>query len=173
VIKIEPKKIMAMVLSLLTLFCGSALAVTTNIPTSASVSKYISVTFSYSSLDFGTVASPSTDNEPTNLNQDNGELNVTTDTNANYEVSISGTDFSGPETIAITNMEAKCTANVTEIVEKVSPLTLSTSPQTCYTKTVTSAGVQATEYNGYWLDIPANKLGGSYSSTITLIHQND
>jgi hypothetical protein len=171
--KINPRKIGLALLPLLaTLFISSALAVTTDIPVSASVGKYISVTFSYTSLNFGNVNSPSTDNKPTNLNQDNGQLNVTVDTNYDYTVAIRGTNFSGPQTIAISNMEAKVSNTLTDIVNKVSPTTLSTSDQTIFTKTVTEAGIQDPEYHGYWLDIPSNVFGGTYSSTITLTHSN-
>jgi hypothetical protein len=177
--KINPRKIGLALLPLLaTLFISSALAETTDISVSASVSKYISVTFSYTSLNFGTVNSPSTDNKPTNFNQDDGELNVTVDTNYDYTVAIRGTDFSGPQTIfgpqtiAIFNMKAKVSNTLTDIVNKVNPTTLSTSDQTIFTKTVIQAGIQDPEYHGYWLDIPSTIYSGLYNSTITLTHSN-
>jgi hypothetical protein len=57
------------------------------ITTSATISPYISVVWSYNTVDFGTVYVNSANNVPVNLNQSLGEFYANITTNSNYTIS--------------------------------------------------------------------------------------
>lgn len=138
-----------------------------DVTVTADVSGYITATFNYNTVSFGTLSVGTTDNAaPGNTN---GWYNVTVDANANYKVEAYGSDFTGAtygDTIAISNlkMDTNSTAADLSVTDAVA---LSTSSQVIDTDipyTVT------THYHGFWLTIPSDTVADSYSTTVTITY---
>ena len=131
------------------------------------VQKYISVTFNYSSVNFGTLTAGTSDQPAPD--QTSGVYNVSIDTNYAYTVSASGTDFSdgGSHTFSISNLKLD-TNDTASNLALGSAVTLSSSSQTIdsYADTVTS------NFHGYWLTIPSGQYATTYSSTVTITYAN-
>jgi parallel beta-helix repeat protein len=130
---------------------------------------YLSVTFNYTSVDFGSLSANTTNTSASN--QLDGIYNVSVDTNYAYYVLAVGTEFSDggghmfpiyPNLIMDTNSTA-ANLNVAQatIIEPLMP-----GPIDSYTYDVT------TNYHGYWLSIPAGQYAGAYSSTVTITYEN-
>jgi len=135
-------------------------------PTALILAPYLSVTFNYASVSFGSVSSPSSDNIA--LNQTIGVYNVSIDTNADYSVSASGTQFSdGTHTFAVSNLKMDTNSTAGNLALG-SAVALSGSPQTIdtYATSITL------NYHGFWLSIPASQFAESYSSTVTITYAN-
>ncbi|MGB9693665.1 MAG: hypothetical protein ACPLYF_02360 [Fervidobacterium sp.] len=133
----------------------------------AQVQKYITVTFSYSAVNFGTLNAGTTDNPAPN--QLNGVYNVSVDTNYAYDVKASGTDFSdgAGHTFAVSNLKMDTNSTASNLAVG-SAIALSGTQQTIdsYAYTVTN------NFHGFWLSIPAGQYAASYSSTVTISYSN-
>jgi len=153
----------ASLLSLLILALGlvAVPAYSDTVTVSATVSPYISVTFNYNAVDFGTVTVGSTDNHPT-PDYTTGVYNVTIDTNTNYTVTVSGTDFSdgAGHTFSVANL--KMSVNTTTTFYNFSSVT--TSSQTIYN----GVDTDTINYHAFLLDVPSGQYAASYSSTLTI-----
>jgi hypothetical protein len=160
----EKKLLIPLVLSLLALF---SLARAADVTVSASVQKYISVTFSYNAVNYGTLTAGSSNNPAPN--QANGVYNVSVDTNYAYDVQTYGTDFSdgAGHTFSISNLKLDTNSTASNL-DVASAVALSSTAQTIdsYAYTVTQ------NYHGYWLSIPAGQYAASYSGTVTINYVN-
>ena len=158
------KLLIPLVLSLLVVF---SIAKATDISVSASVQKYISVTFSYNAVNYGTLIAGSSNNPAPD--QADGVYNVTVDTNYAYDVKAYGTDFSdgAGHSFAISNLKLD-TDSTTSGLNINNAVSLSTTEQTIdsYDYTVTQ------NYHGYWLSIPSGQYAGTYTATVTINYVN-
>jgi parallel beta-helix repeat protein len=127
------------------------------------VSPYISITFSYSSINFGILQVNTINPAP---NQANGVYNVSIDTNANYQVKAYGSDFTGPSPLPITHLYFD-TNTTAENLAYSDAKSLSTTSQVIdgYDKTVTL------NYHGYWLSVD-KILAGDYNTTVSVVYEN-
>jgi hypothetical protein len=136
---------------------------------SATVGKYISVSFSYISVDFGTLNAGTTDNEP-KPSHTIGIYNVSIDTNYAYDVNAYGTgDFSdgAGHTFAISNLKFDTDSAVTGLsVTNAKALSTTSQLIDSYDATVTL------NYHGYWLSIPAGQYAGFYVATVAIDYMN-
>lgn len=129
---------------------------------------YISITFNYSSVIFGSMTQGSANNPA--QNQASGVYNVTIDTNINYEVLANATDFSdGTYTIAIANMNMGLNETSAGNLVVGDSVQLSTSPVTIETSLSLTDTVN---YHGFWLDVPNNQYASSYQSNMTVTYQS-
>ena len=156
--------VLPLVLSL-AIFVMSSNVVGDNVNVTANVAGYITVTFNYDAVSFGSVSAGSTGNAaPGNSN---GAYNVTVDANDEYKVEAYGTDFSdGTHTFSISNLKMDTDSDYTNLA-LANAVALSTSSQIIETNipyTVT------THYHGFWLDVPSGQPAGSYSSTVTITY---
>jgi hypothetical protein len=123
---------------------------------------YLTAIFNYASVNYGSLSANTHDNPAPN--QAIGIYNVTVDTNANYKVSASGTDFSGSGyAFGIGNLKMDTNSTKTNLANTTA-VTLSTSLQQidAYLPTDTI------NYHGFWLSIPAGQYAAAYSSTVTV-----
>ena len=127
---------------------------------------YLTVTFNYTSINFGILNHNTTDNPAPN--QLNGIYNVTVDTNATYyKISAYGSDFTGPSALSISNLklDTNTTASNLSVNDAVS---LSTSSQ------VIDTNIPSTEtanFHGFWLTVPAGQKAGFYNTTVNIIYE--
>lgn len=125
---------------------------------------YITATFNYNIVNYGQLNHNSHDNPAPN--QAGGIYNVTVDTNANYKVSASGTNFTNTTTLksfSITNLKMD-TDTVKANLANTTATVLSHSLQQIDTYTPSDTVI----YNGYWLSIPAAQYAAHYNSTISV-----
>jgi parallel beta-helix repeat protein len=122
---------------------------------------YLSITFSYSSIDFGTLQHNTINPAP---NQALGIYNVSVDTNSNYVVKAYGNDFT--PYLSISNLKFDTNSSV-ENLDINQAISLSTSSQTIdtYPPTVTI------NYHGYWLNIPYGQYATTYTTTVTINYE--
>jgi hypothetical protein len=138
------------------------------ITVSATVSSYISATFNYDTVAFGTLTQGS-NNNPAPYNAD-GRYNVTVSSNLEWKVSAYGTDFSNSgHSFSISNLKMD-TDSTKEGLSLSNAKALSTSSQDI--DTGYGAGENIVNYNGFWLSIPANQYATSYTSTVTITYSN-
>jgi hypothetical protein len=168
---IMKKEILAFALAIMTSFGMLGMMPTTtadDVTVTASVSCYKTMTFNYNAVAYGSqsagaenVAAP---------NQADQVYNVTADTNCNYKVSASGTDFSdgGGHTFAVSNLRMD-TATTGGGLALGDSKALSGSPQDIDTGYTPSDTLNV---HGYWLSIPADQFGASYSSTVSITYAN-
>jgi len=128
---------------------------------SADVQPYLTVTFNYDAVSFGSVVAGSTGNHPS-PDYTTGVYNVSIDTNTNYTVSAyeSGDFINNGLTLYLAVSSDPSIDGTFH--------SLGTSPTTIYTSSLTTA-FEGTEYHQYKLDvddIPA----GSYSTTVTITY---
>lgn len=153
--------------SLFMLFLSSPIVLADAVTVSTDVGKYITATFQYSAVSYGSLTAGTTDNIAPD--QASGVYNVTVDTNYDYKVSASGTDFSGAvSSIAIGNLSIGVNETAGSLAVGDSTI-LTTGAQDIetnlpYTNTI--------DYHGYWLDIPSGQYAESYSSTVTVTYAN-
>jgi parallel beta-helix repeat protein len=130
---------------------------------------YITATFNYANVEFPFLLAGSSaeENEATSW-----LYNVSVDTNAPYEVSAYGTNFTdgGGHDFYIGNLwmdtdtdfdvcpDAPCFAAATALTE---------SPQV-----IDTAQTGAISYHGWWLGIPAAQYAAHYTSTVTITYAN-
>jgi hypothetical protein len=163
-IRMEKKLLIPLALSLLALF---SLARAADVTVSASVQKYISVTFSYNAVSYGTLTAGSSNNPAPN--QADGVYNVSVDTNYAYDVQAYGTDFSdgAGHSFSISNLKLDTNSTVSGLnVDSAKALSIGAQLIDSYDYTVTQ------NYHGYWLSIPAGQYASSYSATVTIIYEN-
>jgi hypothetical protein len=138
----------------------------TTITVSTTVSPYLTVTPSYTAVDFGTVNAPSSNNVPVNLNQSAGEFNFTVSTNAPYQASAKVADIpSGlTEKIAISD-------DLAYVTNPVNARSLTTSYQVIFSKTVTAGGTYI-DYNGHFLDVSSTAPAGAKTWSLYILYEN-
>jgi hypothetical protein len=120
---------------------------------------YISVTFSYSNISFGTVNPYSL--APA-IDQNLGYLNVSISTSSNYQVKAYALDWTGPQTIPASTLYF-------DTNETYSNLSYSNSVQlsTSYQLIDTYPSTVTTNYHGFWFNVPL-AYAGDYNTTITI-----
>jgi len=126
---------------------------------------YISITFNYNQVNFGTVNHNSLVAAP---NQANGIYNCTVDTNADYEVYARGYDFTGPASLSISNLYFDTNETASNLSYS-DAITLSTSDQLIDTNIPYT---YTTNYHGYWLNIPYKQRAGTYNTTVVITYSN-
>jgi hypothetical protein len=158
------KKIMTLALGLLALGLMSSAVLSDDVSVTADVSPYITAVFQYNTVAYGTLGAGTHDTAAPD--QAIGIYNVTVDTNANYKVSASGTDFSdgGGHTFGIGNLKMDTDPNKNNL-SNTTAVALSGTPLVIDTGLTPSNTVN---YHGYWLSIPAAQYAASYSSTVTV-----
>jgi len=152
------KKIALGIIPILAIALASLSSVATalyQVTVTVSVAPTLEVKPNYNAVDFGTL-SAGTSNNPA-PHQTDGIYNYTISTNANYQVTVYGNDFSSSFTIDNLKFQATdSTANLN--VNSAVPLF--TAAQFTFTSSV------STLYHGYWLTVPKNTPAGSYSTTV-------
>jgi len=164
------KKLMVLVMSLLTTMntLASTVVIADDVSVSASVTKYMTATFQYSAVAFGSLTSGTSDNTPT-PDSTVGTYNVTIDTNFDYQLQANATDFTGAvSSFGASNMNLGMNATAGNLVVGDS-VALSSSPQTIETSVPYT---QTADYHGYWVDVPASQYAEAYSSTVTVTYSN-
>lgn len=151
------------------LLAGFPLALADTIPMTTTVSAYITATFQYSSVSFGTLMQGTSNNVPT-PSHTTGAYNVTIDTNKEWKVTAYGSDFSDGmgHSFGISNLKMDTNANAGSL-SVGSAVALSSSPQTIdtnmpYTDTI--------NYHGFWLSIPAGQYASTYSTNVVITYSN-
>jgi len=137
-----------------------------DITVTASVSSYLTVTFNYNTVDFGTVTAGQTINT-TELNLTE-KLNVTVDTNDDFQVLARATDWSGAKTYTLTDFPIYFDTGLTVGDAGKGKLALTTSDTTVDSYLYTNTG---THYHFYEIVVPSNVKAGSYSNTVTITYQ--
>lgn len=133
------------------------------IDVSTDVNPYISAVFSYDAVVYGGLATGTYDTAAPE--QATGLYNVTVDTNYEYKVSASGTDFTGATSnFDIGNLKMDTDPVKTNLSNETA-VALTNAPQVIDTGLLTTDTVN---YHGYWLSIPAAQYAESYSSTVTV-----
>jgi parallel beta-helix repeat protein len=130
---------------------------------------YLSVTFNYSSVDFGTL-NHNTANNPA-PNQLNGVYNATVDTGNNYKIEASGvnfTDVSHGLSMGIGNLRMGMNETASQL-DSADSTALSESPQIIETDIPSTTTVN---FHGFWLSIPASQYATTYTSTVTITYSN-
>jgi hypothetical protein len=120
---------------------------------------YISVTFSYSSISFGTVNPYSL--APA-IDQNLGYLNVSVNATADYQVKAYALDWTGPQTIPASTLYFDTNETYSNLSYNNS-IQLSTSYQIIDTYPLTVT----TNYHGFWFNVPL-AYAGDYNTTITI-----
>jgi len=160
------KELMALAMSLVTLFgICSSLSVSDDVPISANVQGYLTATFNYASLYYGDLTAGTSNNAAPN--QAVGIYNVSMDTNQNYKVSASGTQFSdGTHTFAVSNLKMDTNSTAGNLALG-SAVALSGSPQEVDTN---MPNTDTDNFHGFWLSIPASQFAANYTSTVTITY---
>jgi len=128
----------------------------------ANVQPYLTVTFNYDTVDFGTVLAGTNDNPPI-PDYTTGVYNVTIDTNQNYQVrAIEAGDFYNNGLYIYMAVSSDPTVDGMFTM-------LDTGEKVIYTSELTGA-FQGTEYHQFKLNVDPNALGGSYSTTVTITY---
>jgi hypothetical protein len=165
------KEILAFALALMTAFGMLGMTPTTvadAVTVTADVSCYKTMTFNYAAVPYSTQSAGAVN--VTAPDQADEVYNVTADTNCNYKVSASGTDFDagGGHTFDIGNLRMD-TAITGGGLDLDSSVALTSAPQIIDTGLTPSDTLNV---HGYWLSIPADQYGASYSSTVTVTYAN-
>lgn len=141
-------------------------AVADEVTVTASVQGYITATFQYTTVDFGTLIAGTGKNPAPN--QDLGWYNVTIDANADFKVEAYGSDFSDGvgHTFSISNLKFDTDPTTTGL-SVTNAVALSTTAQVIDTNIPYTT---TTHYHGYWLSIPSGQYAGTYSTTVTITY---
>lgn len=127
---------------------------------------YLIVTFNYSSVNFGSLSSNTSNNSAPN--QTDGIYNVTVDTNNYYKVEALGTNFTdgGSNNFTISNlkMDLNSTAGNLAIGDAI---ILAETSQTINDNIPDSI---TANFHGFWLSIPEGQYATSYNSNITITY---
>jgi hypothetical protein len=157
------KKLLALALGLLTLGMMSGVVLSDDVSVTTDVSPYITATFNYDTVAYETLSAGTHDTAAPD--QAVGIYNVTVDTNANYKVSASGTDFTGAtSSFAIGNLKMDTDTNPASLTNTTANV-LTDTPQVIDTGYTPSDTVN---YHGYYLSIPAGQFAEAYTSTVTV-----
>jgi len=134
-----------------------------DVTVSATVSGYITATFNYAAVSYGSLSAGTSNNAAPN--QLNGVYNVTVDANNNYKVQAYGLNFTdgGGHEFYINNLKMDSNATAGNLAVG-SAVALTEVAQTIETNILPAV---TTHYHGYWLSIPAGQYGAAYSSTVT------
>lgn len=132
----------------------------------ANVTGYLDVTFNYDTVTYGSLTSPSANN--TAPGTADGVYNVSVDTNQNFKVEASGTQFDdgGGHTFPVSNLRFD-TDTVAGSLSAGNGKSLTGSAQTIDTGI---AYTTTDHYHGYYLSIPDNQFSAAYSSTVTITY---
>jgi len=162
------KKIKAMAI-MLTLLSVPALVIADAVTMTGTVDKFMTATFQYSSVAYGSLSAGSSNNVAPN--QASGVYNVSVSTNYLYKVSASGTDFSdgGVNTFGIGNLTMDSHWSAVGLAEGNS-IALATGSQDVDNNIGEG---NTTSYHGFWLDIPAAQPAAAYTSTLTVTVTNE
>jgi hypothetical protein len=164
------KEILAFAMALMTAFGMLGMTPTTTadaVTVTADVSCYKTMTFNYDTVAYSTQSAGAVN--VTAPDQADGVYNVTADTNCNYAVSGSGTDFAdNGNSFDISNLRMD-TATTGGGLALGDSKALTDTPQVIDTGLTPSDTLNV---HGYWLSIPADQFGGSYSSTVTVTYAN-
>jgi len=141
---------------------------TGTVTVTASISPYLVVTFNYDTVDFGSPSAGASVNIfDIGLN---GTLNVTVDTNSDYNVYARGTDWSGPSAYSLSSFPIYFDTDMSSTSDFLGTgkVALTTSDQL-----IDSYGyaVTGTQYHYYEIVIPSNAPAGTYSNTVTITYQ--
>ncbi len=160
------RKLLYALVELITLLSAINLVGADDVTVSATVNSYITATFNYNSVSFGSLDAGTSDTPAPN--QASGVYNVTIDTNKDFELTASGTDFSdgAGHSFAISNLKLDSDTSAGNLVVG-NAVALSTSSQTIDTNIPAST---TTHYHGYWISIPSGQYAASYSATVTLTY---
>lgn len=157
------------VIAVMSVMLSSSIAIADDIAMTTTVSSAISATFQYSSVAFGTLSDGSNNNVAPN--QASGVYNVTMDTNADFQLDVNGTSFSGAtSSFGIGNLTMDSDPSAGSLAEGSSvqvgttgsSATIDTSIP--YTTTV--------HFHGFWLDIPNSQYAESYTANVTMTYSN-
>jgi len=160
------QKILALSMGILTMLAMSMATLSDPVSVTTTVSGYMTATFNYDTVAYSSQSAGASD--VVAPGQADGNYNVTIDTNNNYKVSASGTQFSdgGGHTFAVSNL--KMHGNTTADGLSVDLATvLSGAPQVIATGFTPS---DTDNYNGFWLSIPGTQFGAPYTSTLTVTY---
>lgn len=128
----------------------------------------LSITFNYNTVNFGILPIGSNNNPAPN--QTNGIYNVTVNTNQNYKVEASGTNFNSSSgySFSVSNLKMD-TNSIAPNLSVNNSTTLSSIPQIIDNNINYTIG---THYHGFWLSIPSSQYATIYTSTITITYSN-
>lgn len=160
------KKLIALALMSIFASFGVNIALADSISVTTTVSSFITATYQYSAVDFGTVSAGSTDNP---ANENDGQANVTISTNKEFQLAVSGSDLTGStSSFGIGNLTMDMNTTQGNLAVG-SSIAVGTSPVVI--------GVEQDEnvvimYEGYWIDIPAGQYAEAYSTTLTETYSN-
>jgi hypothetical protein len=133
---------------------------------SVTVNKYISVTLSNVPIQFGSVDAGSTNNPATVGNGYPMTIQIDSVTNVNTNISVNGSDFSGPGTFGVGNLSFSNSSSVSTATNMQSVFS-SGPPYSNWVNIVAPAGGAAKTADAYfWVSIPSGQIAGSYSSTV-------
>jgi hypothetical protein len=151
------------------LFLLAMPVIATDVKVWATVQKYISVTFSYQEIDYGTLTAGSVNVSAPN--QESGIYNATIDTNYYYDVYAYGSDFSdgAGHTFSISNLRFACDTSLDKT-------TLEFSKALSETSQLIRSGFLNTDtlnYHAYYLSIPAKQYPTQYMALVTIDYINE
>lgn len=153
----------------LVLLSGSAYAVSSGeAQTSVTISDVISITLNTcpgasSDFTFGSISQGASNVAMSCQDASNGAIEITVDpeTNVNVDIKISGTNFSGPSTILITNAKY----NTSDDAVGATAFPAQGSNATAFSVTANPSAVSNSLW--FWLDTPSWLQAGQYTSTFT------
>ena len=162
------KKLFAIVMALLSV--GMPLVLADDVSVTTGVDSFMTATFNYNSVAFGTLTQGTSDNVPTPSHA-TGVYNVTISTNKEWKVSALGVDFNNGagETFGIANLKMD-TNEVAGSLSVGSATALSTGSQDIDT---TMDYTDVINYHGFWLSIPASQYADNYNSNVTVTYANE
>ena len=153
--------------SILFLQPGNAVSNNTTLAqVSATVSETISVTLSFTSgsgITFGSL------NAGTNNNSATNNLNISIDigTNVGTNISQNGTAFTGPQSLALNNLQYSNASGAAGLANSTAMTTsFSAPPFTNWVNISKPSGVNTFRDTYYWLTIPSAQTAGSYTTNI-------
>jgi len=124
---------------------------------------YLTVTFNYNSVNFGSLNHNTLNPAP---NQESGIYNVSVEAGSSYKVEAYGNNFEGPASLSISNLYFDTAPSPSQLSFSNS-VSLSTSPQVIDSNIPPSVTVH---YHGYWLNIPYKQKKGNYYTTVYIIY---
>jgi len=129
---------------------------------------YITTTFQYSSITFGSLEHNTNNNTPTPDNTV-GTYNVTIDTNTNFKIEANGTDPTGNgQDFYVGNLTIDSDTSAGNLAVG-NGISLTSSPQVVDTDIPSATTVH---YNGAWFSIPYGTYATTYTSTVTLTYSS-
>ena len=124
---------------------------------------YLGITFNFSAVVFGALDVNTIDNPAPD--QATGVYNVSVDTNQNYKVNVSATDFSGGGSLPLSNLKLDVQNDAGSLSN-----TTATALQNSAQLIASLLKTDTLSFFGYFFSIPAGTQAGSYSSTNTITY---